>query len=532
MKIYSLKTKMGLAVSGLIIVLIVFMALSSLSYFENVYKKAITQEEFLLAENLAREIDDKLDSAHSVLIATSKEVSNDIVVDPDKAQTFLNSKTGLISMFDNHIFLFSMSGKIIAEAPYEPNRRNLDFSYREYIQTTLKTKMPYVGDPYISSQIHHHPAVMLTAPVYDQHGQIIAIMAGGFDLMKENFLGALPQARMGKTGYYYMYNTNRVMLIHPDPNRVMQQDVPIGSNNLFDKAIEGFEGSGETVNSRGVPSLSSFKHLRKTNWILVANHPLEELYAPLVQARQAFAVAIPVGVSLLIIAVWYVVGNMTMPLVLLTRHVETLNSKKGEDRFSNIISHDEIGALSHAFNMMLRKLDQKTASLEKNNNELARLASTDSLTGAWNRRRLEEAIVIEMEKARRYNLRLSIILFDIDHFKQINDQFGHQTGDRIVVELSGIIRANIRETDSLTRWGGDEFVILLPNSSASQAWEFAERLKALVSAHKFLDVGKVTISMGISEFFMDDDIDTLIKRVDNALYTAKSAGRNIVILGT
>lgn len=530
MRVNSINAKIGLAVSAIVAVLIVAMVLTMLSYFENVYKAAIAQEEFLLAESIARDIDDKLDTAHEALLAVSKTVTPDMVADAGKAQEFLDAHNALVSIFDNHIYLFNLSGTIIAEAPHQPDRRGMDYSFREYFQTTLKTKRPHIGDPYLSSQGHHHPAVMLTAPVYDANGQMIAIMAGGFDLMKENFLGELPQARIGKTGYYYMYNTNRVMIIHSDPERMMKQDVPPGANALFDKAIEGFEGSGETVNSRGIPVLSSFKHLKKTNWILVANHPLDELHAPLTQARRAVVIAIPLGVMLVILVVWYVVGHVTRPLVMLTSHVEVLHAKTGDARFVQIGSHDEIGALSQAFNEMLGQLDQKTASLEKSNEELVRLASTDALTGAWNRRRFEEVAEVEMERARRYGQPLSLILFDLDNFKQINDRYGHQIGDSVLRELSQMVRENIRESDSFTRWGGDEFMVLAPNLAINQALELAEKLKTLVLGHRFHDVDKITLSLGVSQFITNDNLDIWIKRVDDALYAAKSAGRNNVVV--
>lgn len=365
MKLFSLKTKIGLAVSGLITVLIVLMALYALFYFRTVYREAMIKQEVLLVDSMARQIEDKLDSVQSALIASSNGVTSEMISDPEKAQTFLDSKTGLMTMFDNHIFLFAVSGEIIAEAPYQPGRRGMNFSHREYIQRTIQTRAPVVGTPYISSQIHSDPAVMLTVPIYNGNGEMIAIMAGGLDLMKDNFLGGLPYVKIGNGGYFYMFNSNRVMIIHPESSRILKQDIPLGANELYDQSIAGYDVAGENVNSVGIRIMSTFKHLRNSDWILAANHPLEEIYAPFRQAERFAMFSIPLWIILLIFIVWSLVRKMTMPLVLLTKHMEESSLKRGQERFSTIFPNDEIGALSTAFNKMLYEIDTKTESVEK-----------------------------------------------------------------------------------------------------------------------------------------------------------------------
>lgn len=361
----SLKWKAIAAISSLVIILMLVMSFLTFNYFESRFKASISEQQLTMISAMAKEIDHKLQTAHEALIAEAIHAPADLAENPDKAQAFLDKMVGMQTIFDNKIFVFSAAGKLVAETPYETNRRGLDFFFRDYIKKTLATKKPVIGDPYISSQAHRHPAIMCTAPVFDRNGNLVYILAGGIDLMKENFLGELSTTRVGKTGYIYLYNTDRTIIIHPDRNRILQQDVPVGSNYLFDRAIEGFEGTEETVNSRGIEALSTFKRVPSTNWILVANHPTAEAYASIIEGKKYFFMATTIAIIIVLIIIWLLVKYLTSQLITFTRHVEGMSVKEGEARFSQINTGDEIGALSRAFNQMVAELDKKNESLLK-----------------------------------------------------------------------------------------------------------------------------------------------------------------------
>jgi len=120
-------------------------------------------------------------------------------------------------------------------------------------------------------------------------------------------------------------------------------------------------------------------------------------------------------------------------------------------------------------------------------------------------------------------------MFDIDYFKKVNDTYGHDVGDYVLQELSRIILNNIRETDSFGRWGGEEFMLLLPYTSQEKIMEIAEKIRKTVQEHTFKDVKQITVSIGVTLYKKDEGISQLIKRVDIALYEAKSHGRNQVV---
>ncbi|MDT8375679.1 MAG: sensor domain-containing diguanylate cyclase [Mariprofundaceae bacterium] len=180
-----------------------------------------------------------------------------------------------------------------------------------------------------------------------------------------------------------------------------------------------------------------------------------------------------------------------------------------------------------------RKIQEKNTELKALNRELEALAVTDGLTGVYNRRYFNQAIVRECQLAQRHGRPTSLIMLDIDQFKQINDRYGHQAGDYVIMALSEVLRHTVRNSDILARPGGDEFTVLSTVATLEQARLLAGRLRKNVEKHAFTYASEpvpVTISLGVAEWNdgMDTDGLALIKHADNALYRAKSEGRNRV----
>ncbi len=152
----------------------------------------------------------------------------------------------------------------------------------------------------------------------------------------------------------------------------------------------------------------------------------------------------------------------------------------------------------------------------------------DGLTGALTKEAFNEIIGLKIMEARHVAVPLSIIIFDIDHFKKINDTYGHSIGDAVLKELSERIRNNLRESEYFIRWGGEEFVVLMPGTSLQGAKMAAEKLRRIVESAPFPEVGRVTCSFGVTALKEDDTIKSFFERADAALYEAKKGGRNRV----
>lgn len=156
------------------------------------------------------------------------------------------------------------------------------------------------------------------------------------------------------------------------------------------------------------------------------------------------------------------------------------------------------------------------------------LMVTDHLTKAKNRQYYDTCIKEEISRVKRYGTHMSLIILDIDKFKKINDVYGHSVGDSVLIELSNLIQDSIRESDTFCRIGGEEFVIISPNSSLENNFLFAEKIREIICSHEFEFVKNVTISLGLSQCLKDDDENNIFKRADSALYESKMNGRNRV----
>lgn len=194
---------------------------------------------------------------------------------------------------------------------------------------------------------------------------------------------------------------------------------------------------------------------------------------------------------------------------------------------------------SHQREMTLReRLQEESALLEETNKSLYEanerltvLARQDALTGAFNRRHLMDELERQLQLLTRYNTIFSIVILDIDHFKAVNDTHGHQIGDQVLIGLTRLLADNLREIDVFGRWGGEEFLCILPNTPIPEALYCAERLRVNLENAKLIDTHPelvATASFGVGTCLVGETIDALVKRVDAALYEAKAAGRNQV----
>jgi len=161
------------------------------------------------------------------------------------------------------------------------------------------------------------------------------------------------------------------------------------------------------------------------------------------------------------------------------------------------------------------------------------VAKTDTLTGVTSRYACELILDIELNRFKRQGTVFSIIMLDIDNFKRINDTYGHGVGDYVLCEMTEHLESALRDMDRVCRWGGEEFIIVLPDTDSDEAKKVAEHLRERIDLHDFNEIGHVTISLGVTAIKDKDQyIQTLIKRADDALYIAKRSGKNRVIVGS
>ncbi|PLY07377.1 MAG: diguanylate cyclase [Arcobacter sp.] len=175
-------------------------------------------------------------------------------------------------------------------------------------------------------------------------------------------------------------------------------------------------------------------------------------------------------------------------------------------------------------------LKEAKKDIEEKNKELQKLSITDKLTNLYNRRKLDELLQSEIHRCERFNHTFGLAILDIDHFKKVNDTFGHQVGDKVLIEIANILKTNIRKTDFVGRFGGEEFLIICPESDKDGVYKLIENIRKDIANYDFKDVGKISASFGIALLKEKDSIESLLKRADEALYLAKNSGRNRVVV--
>ena len=370
----SLKTKMTIGVCLIVAGITASMGLYFMLYFQQQLKENVAAQQFVLVSSIAGHIDDNLVAAQNELVEIAKIIPLEYLPNAVRVQGFLDSRAEHKNTFDGNIKLLSREGTLIAETPFVPGRRGQDFSSRDYFKNTIASAKPFISEPFLSSKQHQHPMIVLTAPLLNAAGEIVGVLAGSIDLTHRNFLGKLAHITIGKSGYLFMFDSDRTTIMHPDEKRILARDVQVGVNRSFDKAVAGFEGTEETVNSKGLRVLVSYKHLTTTNWILAANFPQAEAYAVIDKARWSLVAALLAAIALSVAVVWFYMKHLTKPLQRFTSHVRSFNGKGGAERLFASGSGDETGVLAEAFNAMVKELDNEREALRENEERFRQIA--------------------------------------------------------------------------------------------------------------------------------------------------------------
>src|SRR4030043_257638 len=282
----TLRTKTSLLLASLLIVILGIAGFFSLHFLENSLRNSIYAglESISGTESqaISRFLDDTLRDVQAVasfLPQKALEEKNVAVIEEHLKKAMEN-----YPKFENGMFLLDAKGSLWADYPVYPGTRGKNFAFREYFKTTMEKHKGIIGVPYRSARTGE-AVLTFTALLRGSKNQVLGIIGCSVQLLHSNALGGIRKTKIGESGYTYVYDTSRLMILHPEEKRILQKDVPPGTNKLFDAAIKGFEGMGETVNSRGVPMLLSLRRIPWTNWIIGSQQPKSEAFAPIREAR-------------------------------------------------------------------------------------------------------------------------------------------------------------------------------------------------------------------------------------------------------
>lgn len=328
-----------------------------------------------------------------------------------------------------------------------------------------------------------------------------------------------------------------------------QYNILSSGNEPFRKQMQGIFESQQRISKislDGISYILSQELIQETGWRLFSLVEESVVLQPIVDiktlSRQLGYLIIAAMVLFYLLFFLFLLRKSRLLTARIVTPIEQLSTSTrglGENlKIEKIaaVGIVEVDHLSSNFNLLIDELEMRTDALvdlqlreeilAKEAELLARLALTDSLTNLGNRRKLDKTLTAESYRASRFNHPYGVLLLDIDYFKRVNDSYGHQVGDRVLVEIANLLKSVTRKTDTLGRWGGEEFLIICPEIDKNGLLKLAENIREKIADHEFPVTGRMTGSFGISLYQAGDGPEDIISRADKALYRAKCEGRN------
>ncbi|MDI9736183.1 sensor domain-containing diguanylate cyclase [Stutzerimonas stutzeri] len=380
----------------------------------------------------------------------------------------------------------------------------------------LTERAPLITDPYIATDGVY--LIAISHPIFGADGSYRGFISASLFLRERNALHGLLGVHYYRDGsYLYVVDTQGNLVFHEDGERVGQN---VSSNPVVQQVLQGQEGSQRVINTRGVDMLAGYAPIQSTGWGIIAQRPTAAITAKLTQlARATLLNAVPFAILSLAVF-WWLSKLISSPIRALADTAEHWGAPEAAQRISTVNSwYFEVARLKVAMLTGVSLLQQKMGALEA-------ASMTDPLTGLRNRRGLELAL----KQFELLDQGYAALALDIDHFKQVNDQHGHDVGDEVLRFLAAEMRECSRPTDVLCRMGGEEFLMLLPETDATGASVAAERLLTRLRQTTSPTGTPVTASVGIAFSGDYPNADATFKAADAALYQAKRAGRDRAVV--
>lgn len=366
----KLRSKTSLIMAAIIITVLGIAGISYLYFLENSLRKSIYDGLESITDTssqvISRFLDDTRREALSVALALDKKALEDRNI--PRIEEKLREMLEIFPKFQNGMFLLDKDGKLWVDYPKYQKTRGVDLSFRPYFKRTMEEQKGIIGVPYRSVRTGN-PVLTFTSLLRGTSDQVLGLLGCSVQLNSPLALEGIRQTKIGRSGFIYVYDKTRLLILYPENARILKRDVEPGANKLFDAAIEGFEGVGETVDSHGVQMLVSFKHVPGTNWIVAAQQPQGEAFAPIRAARERIIYGIIIAVILTVLIVSFAVRGITEPIFRLRRATMLFDTGNaaGRDAYvkelEGIGREDEIGDLAVAFMEVCGRLDKTMISL-------------------------------------------------------------------------------------------------------------------------------------------------------------------------
>lgn len=412
----------------------------------------------------------------------------------------------------NSVLITNAAGTVIASAP---EHLRLDGQTLQD-QAPLRLRQPIISKAFKS--IAGNLLVFISQPVFDDKGQYLGLVGGSIRLEQKNALQDLMDRQVREDGaYVYLVDSTRRVLYHPYPERIGEI---VAEDPIVDAVLDQGGGALQALDAHGVEMLAGFAQVPSSGWGVISQQPLGNIQALLQETMSKVARDIVPLALFGMVLIWWLGAKISAPLSRLADSAKRLDSPDSYERISAIpAQYFESWQIRRALLLGTSLLQEKIGRLNLQ-------AQSDALTGLANRRAMQDTLTLWQQAGQPF----AIVSMDIDHFKWVNDTFGHGVGDETLRAIAGLMKQNSRADDLPCRVGGEEFVLLLPNSSLRSATDVAERLRASIAAADIDTVGHITVSLGVSLWLPGGaSVAAALEKADRLLYQAKQNGRNCVV---
>lgn len=415
----------------------------------------------------------------------------------------------------NSVVIADQNGKVITTSP-----QNIDVKGKVLNspggRQALKERKALISQPYMA--ITGRLIIFISHPIFDQKGNYLGLVAGTLYLKEPNILNHLLGEHFYRDGsYVYVVDDEGRVVYHQDPKRVNDD---VTKNRVVQKLMKGQSGAERVINTKNMDMLAGYAYIPTAKWGIVAQRPIEKAIEPAYKMIWEMVMKTSPLLLISIIIIGFISKRIVNPLNKLALYAENSIDKKHEKDI------ETVSAWYYEAIQLKKALKFSVTSLHDQVSHFKQESTTDQLTQLMNRRTMNELL----DKWIKAKTPFSIILLDIDRFKRVNDTYGHSIGDEVLKYLAKKMQEVCRENDVCCRFGGEEFVILLPEMEKYKAYEVAEQLRKQMETTVSPCGEIVKISAGVADYpDCAADMASLIEKADQCLYEAKNNGRNQTI---
>lgn len=505
----------------------------ALPFAQDQLRDLVAAQQLSIASYVARDVDHSVLQRRALLNELRTALPSALLSQPAQLSRWLEERQYLNPLFNKGLAVLRPDGNgALAQYPVITGRAKLAYADAEWFRAALHTDGPVMSKP-LRGRATGEPVLIMAAAIRDPAGRVLAVLTGVVALNVRGFIN-FEQIRLGATGGFLLISpADQLFVGSSDAAMVLKSTPAAGVNLLHDRAMAGFRGTGSTINANGVEELAAVVSVPSTGWFVVARMPTAEAFHPITAMRSFTLKSTLITLVVVLTALLLVVSSMLRPLTNAVRSMREMADGKRPLEPLPVKRRDEVGDMVLGFNHLVERLHEKEAALLASEARLGFMAHHDKLTGLCNRAMLEDRLQQALSHAERDGTRLALLYCDLDGFKPINDQFGHEAGDVILRQVAARLLKARRRTDTVARVGGDEFVVLVTdlNDLREMALNIAQQLVTVINL-PFDSKGQrfmLGASIGIALFDgASISASQLLARADSAMYQAKRAGKNRV----